>query len=85
MPEKLYLKWVRNAHHTLNTPQNDITHAGASLDKALFCILIKEIKMGISVFTREKVLFPYLFWKPVNGRFASWLDTESIISAWMQS
>lgn len=28
----------------------------------------------------EKVFFPYLFWKPVNSRVTSWLDTESIIS-----
>lgn len=79
MHEKLHLKWQHNAHHTLNTSQNDITRAGASSDKALFSILIKEIKVGISVFMREQVFFPYLFWKPING-FASWLDTESIIS-----
>lgn len=27
------------------------------------------------IYETEKVFFfPYLFWKPVNGRFASWLD-----------
>lgn len=47
------------AHNALDTSQNDITHGGANLDKALFLILIKERKKkGCEFLYLRESIFP---------------------------
>lgn len=58
MHEKLYLKWQHNALHFLNISQDDITCGWCYFRQNFLCILIKEIKLWVSVFMREKGFFP---------------------------